>query len=233
MNKNLSFGLLLNDKPTWLSLVQAKLHKSTVSIPLNSHNCQSGTKSHSMLGWAKYEQVGWAVVMGIEYECSWDFLLPGLALFWDTKITSTNLLQRLFRKHNHSYRTLLREHIWLQKKKKKTYFCLCPSFHVVIIPKLLCVSDRVKYSLHCAFFKLLNKEQEFQMSKCCHVIFLNQKKTLFDSSLCMLDTNLPYYSDLQMIVFFFCIHLCPSLLIYIQQMIIFSCLHGCSSDPLK
>lgn len=98
----------------------SKLHESTVSISLNSHNCQSGRKSHSMPGWAKYEQVGLAAVMGFEYEYSWDFLIPSQLCFWTLKLTSTNPIQKLFRKHYQSYRTLPGENSWLLK----SYFFL-------------------------------------------------------------------------------------------------------------
>lgn len=50
---------------------KAKLHKSTMSMLLNSHNCQGGRENHRMVGRAKYEQVSHAVAMRLEYECYW------------------------------------------------------------------------------------------------------------------------------------------------------------------
>lgn len=150
MNKAtcLSFGLLINDKLTWLLLVQAKLHQRTVS--------------HSLLAWAEFEQAGLAVALEFDYECSWDFLSPWPALFWDAKTRSTNPLQELFRKHHHSHWTLLGENIWLCK----TYVVSFVHFSVCNHSQIT-VSVRVEHSRPPCFIQATKKRiPDWQILSC-------------------------------------------------------------------
>ena len=147
--------------------MQAKLHASTVSISLNSHNHQSGRKSSSMLGWAKYEQVGLAMVMGFEYECSWDFFIPNQLCFGTLKPSTNNPIQKLFRKHYQSYRTLLGENICYRK-----LIYLLSSISPCCNHSQIIVSNRVKYSFYFVLLKPLHKKDKFQTANVAMPFFL-------------------------------------------------------------